>query len=170
MIVRLGRKFSIPGINVVRRAEQVELLRGMGAEHVLNSSDAGFDEKLRELCRQLKASIAFDAVAGDMTLRVLRAQPKGSRMLVYGALALAPCHVDPGSVIFEDKRVEGFWLSGWLRHKSLFSKFRIAQQVQKLLAGELKTEFQARFPLEQAARALQQYAANMTAGKVLLVP
>ena len=170
MIVRLARKFSLPVINVVRRAEQVELLRGMGAEHVLNSSDGEFDSKLRELCRQLKASIGFDPVAGDTTLRVLRAQPKGSRMVVYGALAMAPCQVDPGSLIFEGKRVEGFWLSGWLRSKSLLSKFRIAQQVQKLLAGELKTEFQARFPLEEAARALQQYAANMTAGKILLVP
>jgi NADPH2:quinone reductase len=170
MILRLARKFSIPVINVVRRAEQVELLRGMSAEHVLNSSDADFDVKLRELCRQLNASIGLDSVAGDMTLRVLRAQPKGSRMLVYGALAMTPCQVDPGSLVFERKRVEGFWVSGWLRQKSLLSKFRIAQQVQKMLAGELKTEFQARFSLEEAARALQQYAANMTAGKVLLLP
>ena len=170
MVLRLARKFSLPVINVVRRAEQVELLQGMGAEYVLNSSDADFDSKLRELCQQLKASIGFDSVAGDTTLRVLRAQPRGSRMLVYGALALAPCQVDPGSLIFEGKRVEGFWISGWMRNKGLLSKFRIAQQVQKLLAGELKTEFQARFPLEQVARALQQYAANMTAGKVLLIP
>jgi NADPH:quinone reductase-like Zn-dependent oxidoreductase len=170
MILRLARKFSLPVINVVRRAEQVELLRGLGAEHVLDSSDGDFDSRLRELCQQLKARIGFDSVAGDMTLRVLRAQPRGSRMLVYGALAMAPCQVDPGSLIFDSKRVEGFWLSGWLRNKGLLSKFRIAQQVQKLLARELKTECQARFPLEEAARALQQYAANMTAGKVLLVP
>ena len=32
MVVRLGQKFSIPTINVVRRAEQVDLLRKMGAE------------------------------------------------------------------------------------------------------------------------------------------
>src|SRR6516225_233860 len=44
MVVRLGQKFGLPVINVVRRAEQVALLRGMGAEHVLNSCDSGFDE------------------------------------------------------------------------------------------------------------------------------
>src|SRR5581483_9543725 len=123
MVLRLARRFSIPVINVVRRAEQVELLRGLSAEHILNSSDQDFDIKLRELCRQLKASIGFDAVAGETTLRVLRAQPKGSRMLVYGALTLTPCQVDPGSLIFEGKRLEGFWLSGWLRGKSLLTKF-----------------------------------------------
>jgi NADPH:quinone reductase len=34
MVVRLGQKFSIPTINVVRRAQQVELLRKMRAEQV----------------------------------------------------------------------------------------------------------------------------------------
>ena len=170
MILRLARKFSIPVINVVRRAEQVELLRGIGAEHVLNSSDPDFDTNLRELCRQLGASLGLDAVAGEMTARVLRAQPKGSRLLVYGALALEPCQVDPTSLIFERKHVEGFWLSGWLRQHSIVSQIRAAREVQKLLASELKTEFQARLPLEETPHALQQYATNMTAGKILLIP
>jgi threonine dehydrogenase-like Zn-dependent dehydrogenase len=34
----------------------------------------------------------------------------------------------------------------------------------------VKTDFQARVPLRESGRALQQYAANMTAGKVLLMP
>jgi NADPH:quinone reductase-like Zn-dependent oxidoreductase len=170
MVVRLARTFSIPIINIVRRSEQVELLRGMGEQHVLNSNDPDFDARLHELCQRLTASIAFDAVAGETTLRVLRALPKGSRLLVYGALSLQPCVVDPGSLIFEQKRVEGFWLTGWLRRKNMLSQLRVVGQVQKLLARELKTDFQARLPFEQAPRALQQYATNMTAGKILLVP
>jgi len=170
MVVRLARTFSIPVINVVRRSEQVELLRGMGEQHVLNSSEPDFDARLQESCKRLNASIAFDAVAGETTLRVLRALPKGSRLLVYGALSLQPCVVDPGSLIFEQKRVEGFWLTGWLRSKNMLSQLRVVGRVQKLLARELKTTFQARLPLEQAPRALQQYATNMTAGKILLLP
>ena len=51
MVVKLGRKFSIPVINVVRRAEQVNVLRSLGAEHVLNSREDGFDSDLRNLAR-----------------------------------------------------------------------------------------------------------------------
>lgn len=170
MIVRLGQRFSLPLINVVRRPEQVTLLRQMGAEHVLNSADPGFDAGLRELCRKLGATIGFDAVAGEMSARVLRAQPPGSRLLVYGALSLGASQADPGSLIFEGKRLEGFWLSAWLRQGSRLGQFRTARRVQKLLAHELKTEISARFPLEQAARALEQYAGNMTGGKVLFLP
>jgi NADPH2:quinone reductase len=170
MVIRLGKKFGIPVINVVRRAEHVETLRAMGAEHVLNSGEAGFDAALRSLCHKLGATIGFDSVSGDMSARVLTAQPQGARLIVYGALSLGPVHADPSSLIFEGKHVEGFWLSGWLRNRGLISQLRVAGQVQALLAAELKTEIRARFPLEQAPRALQQYIANMTAGKVLITP
>lgn len=170
MLVRLGQRFSVPIINVVRRAEQAELLRKMGAEHVLNASDADFDASLQELCRRLGATISFDAVAGEMSARVLRAQPRGSRMLVYGALSLEASHVDPASLIFEGKRVEGFWLTAWLRRRSMLSQLQVSRQVQRLLAGDLSTEVRARIPLEDAAHGLEQYAANMTGRKILLMP
>lgn len=170
MIVRLGRKFSLPVINVVRRAEQVELLRREGAEHVVNSSDAGFPDQLRDLCHKLGATIGFDAVAGEMSATVLRAQPRRARLLVYGGLSFQPCQADPGSLIFESKHLEGFWLSGWLRTKNLLGQLRLAKQIQELLGNELKTEFQAKVPLQDAPKALQHYAANMTAGKILIVP
>ena len=170
MIVRLGRRFSIPVVNVVRRAEQVELLRGMGSEYIVNSSDAGYEDALRDLCRKVGATMGFDAVAGEMSAIVLRAQPPGARLLVYGGLSLAACQADPASLIFEGKRLEGFWLTGWLRSKNMLSQLRLARQVQALLGSDLKTDIQAKVHLEDAARALQQYASNMTAGKVLLTP
>jgi NADPH:quinone reductase-like Zn-dependent oxidoreductase len=170
MVIRLGRRFCIPVINVVRRAEQVEALERMGAEHVLNSSDAGFDDHLREVCHALGATIGFDAVAGEMSGRVLRAQPPGSRLLVYGALSLEPAHIDPFSLIFEQKHAEGFLLPSWLRTKNLLSQLRVAAKVQRLLGTDLKTEIQARFSLEEARAALAHYQSQMTTGKVLFVP
>jgi NADPH:quinone reductase len=168
MIVRLGQRFSLPVVNIVRRVEQVQLLRGMGCRYVVNSSEDGYQDELRELCHKLGTTIGFDAVAGEMSAVALRAQPPGSRLLVYGGLSLAASQADPASLIFENKRLEGFWLSGWLRSRSLPAQLSIARHVQNLLATDLKTDFQAKLPLKDAAAALQRYAANMTAGKVLL--
>jgi NADPH:quinone reductase-like Zn-dependent oxidoreductase len=170
MIIRLGQRFHLPVVNVVRRAEQAALLREMGAAYVLDSNAPGFDDELRKVCQKLGTSISFEAVAGDMSGRVLRAQPQGSRMLVYGGLSLKAVEIDPGSLIFEGKQVEGFWLSAWLRKHNLLSLLRVSRQVQELLSGDLKTDIRARLPLEKAAEGLTQYAASMTAGKVLLMP
>lgn len=172
MVLRLGHRFGLPVINVVRRAEQVALLQSLSVplDHVLNSSDTDFDGRLKEVCRRLGATIAFDAVAGDLTARVFRAMPPGSRVLVYGALSHEPCPIDPASLIFERKQVDGFWLSEWLRGRGLLSQLRLTGQVQKLLETDLRSEVQARFPLSAAVEALNRYETNMSGGKVLFVP
>ena len=170
MVIRLGRRFGLPVINIVRRAEQAQLLKDAGAENILNSSESDFDTRLKEICHGLRSTMGFDAVSGEMTARVLRAQPRGSRMLIYGALSLEAAQTDPASLIFEEKHLEGFWLSAWLQKKSLLSQLRIAGEVQKLLGSDLKSDVHSILPLESAADAIAQYAANMTAGKVLIVP
>jgi len=45
MLVRLGLKHGVPVINVVRRPEQVDLLRALGAKYVLDSSETDFNSK-----------------------------------------------------------------------------------------------------------------------------
>lgn len=170
MIMRLGHRFGLPVINIVRRAQQVDALRATGAEHVLDSSSPEFDLKLKKLCNDLGATYGLDVVGGELTGQVMRAQPKGSRMFVYGGLSMKPCEIDLGSLIFEGKVVAGFWISAWLGRKTLFEKIRIARKVQSLLASDLKSDIQATMPLSDAVKAIAQYGKNMTAGKILLIP
>lgn len=170
MILRLGLRWDYPVVHVVRRQAQVELLRGLGAVHVLNSSEPDFDQRLREVCRQLGATVAFDAVAGELTGRLLTAMPRGGRVVVYGALSQAPSAAPSGELIYGRKRVEGFWLAGHVASMGLPARLRIALVVQRLLNSDLKTTVRARMPLEQVGAALTLYRSEMTGGKILLVP
>lgn len=170
MIIRLSRKFGLPGIHVVRRREQADELRALGAEYVLESSEPEFDKRLRELCEKLQAKIAFEAVSGELSARVLRAMTRGSRLILYGGLSESPCMADPRDLIFEDKRIEGFFLADWLANRSVVSQLRLGRQIQSLLGAELQTDVRARFPLQQVREALQEYTNQMTGGKVLIIP
>jgi len=170
MIIRLAKRSSIPLVNVVRRPEQVDALRQAGAEHVLDSSAADFDANLRRICRELGATICFDAVAGAVGGRVLHAQPKGSHLIVYGGLSGQPLPVTGGELIFDGKRVSGMWLSRWMTQRNPLRQLQTANTVQSLLAGDLSSPIQARLPLQDVARGLEQYANNMSAGKVLFMP
>ena len=141
MVIRLGKRFSIPVINVVRREEQVKLLQEKEqAEYVVNSSSDDFDEKLRELCHKLEATIALEAVSGELSARIAAAMPRKSELLVYGALSREAVNVHPGDLIFQEKTTRGFWLSKWLKQKSLLQKISIAGKVQKLLSSDLSTD------------------------------
>ena len=70
MANRLLHSQGLKVVNVVRRDEQVALLKEHGANIVLNSNEDYFDQKLHEACHQENAHLAFDAVAGPMTRAV----------------------------------------------------------------------------------------------------
>src|SRR5205823_3371184 len=121
MLINVGPGFGVTLINIVRRPEQVALLRAQGAEHVLNSQDADFDACLAELCARLNCRLAFDAVSGEITGHLLSALQRGGRVVVYGMLAEGPCQFEPRQVVFEGKSVDGFWLVYWIAKQSLFT-------------------------------------------------
>jgi len=170
MLLRLSLRYGPPMVHVVRRPAQVALLKSLGAEHVLDSSRPDFAAELERAFRTLGVTRVFDAVAGSLTNQLVRALPSGGRVTVYGALSEEPCTLEPGSLIFGHRSVDGFWLSEWFREAHPLDQARAGLAVQRLLGGELKTEVAARLPLERAAEAVERYTGRMTEGKVLLVP
>lgn len=172
MILAMANEAGYPVIHVVRREAQVDLLRALGAEHVLDCSRDDFSERLRGACQRLGATIAFEAVAGSMTGTVINAMPPGSTALVYGALSEEPCsQIDPVGLLFREKTVTGFYLAAWLRKQSRLSIFLKARRVQQMLiAGRIATGIQRKATLDEAVDALEQYVRHMTDGKVLINP
>ena len=172
MLQVMAAEIDYPLINVVRREAQVELLKSHCAKHVLNSSDEGFLDQLRSLCEKLKATIAFEAVAGDMTGMILNKMPSGSTVYVYGALSEKPCgKIDPVELIFHNKEIKGFYLGTWMRRRGLFGVLRTAGRVQRMfLDHRIESVSQRQVSLDDVPDALKQYVTNMTSGKVLIMP
>ena len=77
MLLKVCLKDGIPLVNIVRSQEQVDLLRGLGATHVLNSKAEGFLDELAQALRETGATIAFDAIGGgDLGDEVLQAMER----------------------------------------------------------------------------------------------
>jgi NADPH:quinone reductase-like Zn-dependent oxidoreductase len=172
MMLAMANEMSYPLINIVRREAQAELLKSLGAKHVLNSSSETFVNELQSLSKKLKATAVFEAVAGDMTGTVLNAMPHSSTAYVYGALSEAPCgNIDPIGLLFYKKSITGFYLGGWLESRGVIGKLRAAGRVQRMIIeGKIGTTVQRRLELTDVVDGLLQYVHNMTDGKVLIVP
>jgi threonine dehydrogenase-like Zn-dependent dehydrogenase len=89
MLVRICAADGIELVNIVRRAEQVQLLRDLGAAHVIDSSQPDFSERLTDAVRETGATLAFDAVgggslAGEILTAMERAQPPLASYTPYG--------------------------------------------------------------------------------------
>ncbi len=64
MLVRICLKDGIELVNIVRKPEQAELLRGLGARHVCVSGAPDFMATLTDALAATGATIAFDATGG----------------------------------------------------------------------------------------------------------
>ncbi|XDD50434.1 zinc-binding dehydrogenase [Leptospira sp. WS92.C1] len=168
MVVGIAARKGMKVINVVRKPEQEEALKAIGAEHILNSEASNFERQLRVLSNELKATVCLDAVAGELTTRVLLSMPYGSRCIVYGALSEKEIPLHAGMMIFQDKKLQGFWLSTWVPQQSAYKIWKLSRELRSLAQKELKTDIAAKFPLEKAVEAIENYGANMTRGKVLI--
>lgn len=169
MIVRLGQRTRISVINIVGRAEQTDVLKALGAEYVLDSSDPGFPSALRELAQRLRATLALDAVGGSQTQTLLASMPVGATLVAYAALAGEPSAFNPRTVIGDDKKIVGFYLGTWMARRGLVRMAGDIVRVQRLIGTDLQSPISRRVPLSAAQAALEAYRANMSAGKVLLV-
>ena len=172
MLLAIARELRFPLVHVVRREAQVDLLRSLGAEHVLNISESGFPENLKRTCAELQVTAAFEAIAGDATGTVLNAMPPGSTAFVYGALSEQACgNIDPIALIFRQKTVTGFYLGSWMRRRGPLGMLTAARRVQRLLVEHrIETTIRRRAALDEVVEGLEQYVDHMTDGKVLIEP
>lgn len=187
MLVKLCARDGVPLVNIVRRREQVELLRGLGAEHVCDSSAPGFEEELTRAIETAGATLAFDAVAGGtlanqilhcMEVAISRDakhySPYGSakhkQLYVYGAL-------DRGPTVLDRAYGLAWGIGGWLVRNRLatFAPADVAR-LRARVASELTTTFASHYtqritlPSMLDLDVMRRYAKMATGDKYLVLP
>eukprot|EP01135_Chromosphaera_perkinsii_P000662 Nk52_evm29s147 gene=Nk52_evmTU29s147 len=171
MLIRECEANNIRCICVVRREEQVNLCRREGAQLIVNTSEAGYEDKLKEMCSDYKCRLAFDAIAGDTTAMLIRCLPDEATVHVYGCLSEKNMDdLDVSEMLFRGKTVTGFHLNRYMAGRSIVKLWRWMRKVAANVGnGQLKSEYQERtFKLENMADALKQYTEHMSDGKVLI--
>jgi NADPH2:quinone reductase len=169
MILRLGHRYHVPVINVVRRQEQADLLRPLGAEFVLQSNDANFSNEFRDLTRRLKATLILDAVGGQLARQMLEIAPAGTTLLLYANLSGEERALIPLGAWNESKQIASFYLGDWAVKRGMLQTLNDIRRVRQLGATDLRSTIHKRMSLSAVHEALKIYKNNMTAGKVLLV-
>ena len=170
LLNKMCRQNGLQCVNVVRRPEQVELLKKNGAQFILDSSSPNFNTEMRDLFKQLNVEIAFDALSGAMVSQLLAALPKDGEVMVYGALSEEEMKVPHGRFIFEGKKISGFWLSHWIKQQSMFTLLQAFNKAQKFLSREHEIQIKGRMSLTEVNEGLNTFPENMSAGKILIKP
>lgn len=169
MIVRLGQRYGFRTINVVRRREQAEELLRLGGTAAIATNEESLTERVQALTGGEGVLHALDAVGGATGSEVAHCLGRGGQMLVYGTLAGEPLSIDSRTLMVGKKRVEGFWLSEWVRDQKPWTMLLLFRKIGKLLReGVLTSEVGKSFLLTDIHAAVRQAALPGRQGKVLL--
>ncbi len=161
---------GVHSIATTRRKERVSALRDAGADQVwLGGDPRGLVDKVRDWTQGKGASAAFDAVSGPLGEACYHALSETGRLVLYGALSLEPMKLSPGSLIYKQKKVEGFWLTRILES---WPRERLDEVYEDIVLGLKKGVFVPRvhrsFDLSHAAEAFAEMNEQRHFGKVVL--
>jgi NADPH-dependent curcumin reductase CurA len=188
MLQKICLADGVPLVNIVRSEEQAELLRGIGATHVLDSRAGDFRACLAEAVAETDATIAFDAIGGgDLGSTIIQAMEQAAsrnvteysrygssvfkQLYVYGALDPAPTTLNRMAFGFQ------WGVSGWLVTSFLQrAGAEVGARLRKRIVDELTTTFASRYTatigLAEALRpeVLRAYERKATGEKYLIDP
>ena len=187
MLNRICQGEGIDLVNIVRKSAQVELLKGMGAKYVVNSSDDDFQLRLTDAIHATGATLGFDAIGGgDMASKILLSMEAAAARTpgaysIYGSIAHKQVY-SYGSLDFSPtvlNRAYGMaWgVGGWLLPNFLAKAgMETAVRLRKRVAAELHTTFASHYTDEISlsdaldADIVRRYNAKKTGEKFLINP
>jgi NADPH2:quinone reductase len=187
MLNRLCQADNIPLVNIVRSAEQVAILRGIGAKYVLDSTSPTFAAELTDAVAETNATLAFDAIGGGtLVATILTCMERAAgrkatsynrygssthkQVYIYGGLDLRPTELSRN---FGMAWGVGGWLMTWFLQKI---GSRDTQRLRERVAAELTTTFATHYTgeislLEALAPAvIAAYNKRATGEKYLITP
>ena len=110
-------------------------------------------------------------MADQTSEQVFANMPNGARWVIYGNLAgTPPTLTQLGQLIFMDKKIEGFWLTKWMRTTPPADQMRVVGEVQARFAdGRWRTDVATRIKLADVVSQLAE-ATQLSDGKVIILP
>ena len=190
MLVKICKDDAVPLVNIVRKDEQVEILKNLGAKYICNTSDDNFMENLVEALVETGATLGFDATGGGnngelpgqiLSAMEIAANKTAKEYSRYGSDTYKQVYIygglDQSPTILKRAYGMSWGLGGWLLTPMIgkigMEKF---QEMRMRVAKEIKTTFARSYAQEISFEEMLQpetiidYAKQATGKKYLVNP
>ena len=165
----LVRRRNVPAIFLVRSAAARDGLLRHGVAHVLETGEAGFEERFGALAAQLGVTTVFDGVGGELLSRILPHLPANAAVRIYGFLG-GPAPITLPTMLLMGRNLT-FRRFTVLESGTVGDPNRLAaalEQVGDIIDDDLfRTRIGREFRLEEMEDAMRYEAAD--GGRALLV-
>nr|WP_070960787.1 zinc-binding dehydrogenase [Hyphomonas sp. Mor2] len=187
MLNKICQADGVDLVNIVRKPEQEEILRGLGAKYIVNSSKDSFMADLIDAVHETGATLGFDATGGGklgsdiLTAMEGAAARTPGAYSIYGSVAHKQVYLygglDTSPTVLSRGYGMAWGVGGWLLPNFLAKAgMEVAMRLRTRVADELTTTFASHYTGELSlSEALQaenvaKYNAKTTGQKYLICP
>ena len=187
MLNKICQADGVDLVNIVRRQEQVDILKNLGAKYIVNSSDESYMADLTDTIHATGATLGFDATGGGkLASDILTAMEaaaartpgaysiygsiKHKQVYLYGGLDTSPTTLSRGYGM-------AWGVGGWLLPNFLAKAgMEVGNRLRMRVAKELTTTFASHYTQEISladaldADTVKRYNAKTTGEKFLICP
>jgi NADPH2:quinone reductase len=174
-------------VNIVRKPEQAEILKAIGAKYIVDSSSDTFMAELIDALVATGATLAFDAIGGGklgsdiLTAMEIAANKTATEYSPYGSVVHKQVYMYGGldrSPVILSRAFGMYWgVGGWLLTPFLQKAgFEKMIELQTRVANEITTTFKSEYTAEVSLAetvsldAIKQYGKQATGTKYLINP
>jgi NADPH:quinone reductase len=187
MLVKASLADGVPLVNIVRKVEQEDILRGLGAVHVCNSASPSFEADLVEALKATSATLAFDATGGGtLASQILNGMEQAANATAtqysrYGSAVHKQVYIygslDTGPTVLTRNFGMAWGVGGWLLTPFLAGAGpETIARLRARVAAELTTTFASAYTQEVSLagllkpEAFNTYLKKATGEKFLVTP
>ena len=141
----------------------------LGADHLVNYTEQGWEEKVRELTDGKGADVILEMVGGDIFHQSLKCLAPFGRLVIFGAASGEQAQFYAGQLMRRNQSVIGFFLPQIMKNPELYlSSFK--ELLGYIDDGQLELTIGGTFKLEEAAEVHRLMQGRKTIGKLVLIP
>lgn len=168
--VRLSKHYGARVVAAASSPEKLEIARQNGADELIDTTRQDFVAEVKRLTNGRGADLILETVGGKTFDRNFEAVVPFGRIVVLGSASAEEASVTNTSMIFRPVELIGYHIVGMVVNRPDLFQRDLAEILSLVASGIAKPEEPSRYPLDQAAEALDALAGRKTTGKVVLLP
>ncbi len=149
--------------------EKLSHARKLGADHLVNYTQQGWEEKVRELTDGKGVDVALEMVGGEIFQKTLKCLAPFGRLVIFGGASGEEAKLNAGQLMRRNHSVIGFFLPQIIAKPELYQS-SFEELLNYVDRGELKLTVGGIYRLAEAAEVHRLLQGRKTIGKLVLVP
>ncbi|CAM6114391.1 unnamed protein product [Calypogeia fissa] len=169
--VQLGKLMGATVIAAARGNQKLELLKSIGADFVLDPSENGIIQPVREFLKSRKlkgVDVLYDPVGGKQHKESLKLLKWGAQILIIGFASGEIPSIPANITLVKNWTVHGLYWGSYAMHQPKVMQNSFKQLFKWLGEGKLDSHISHKYPLSQANLAFEAIMDRKVIGKVLL--